>query len=90
MTKAIVVRLDPNLARDLERFAPARSRGQSQFIRKAIRRALLDLEEIETRRAYERMPDDEPVAFIPETWDREDWHSQSRARPVKRKAKGRR
>ena len=52
MIKQILIELDAETAARLERAAPASSRRRSHFIRDAIRRALWELEEHETRSAY--------------------------------------
>jgi hypothetical protein len=64
----VLVDLDPETYRRLERVAPARSRKRSAFIRAAIQRALWDLEEARTRQAYLDTPDEEPVPVDPATW----------------------
>jgi predicted transcriptional regulator len=65
----VLVQLDEETMRQLEKVAPGSSRKRSRFIRLAIQRALMDLEEKATREAYLRWPDDEPAYFNPETWD---------------------
>ena len=64
----VLVQLDEALARQLDRVAPGRSRKRSQFIRLAIQRALMDVEESTTREAYQAQADDEPAYFNPKTW----------------------
>ncbi len=54
--KQILVQLDDALAEELERFVPGSSRKRSDFIRKAIARALLDVVEVTTSAAYARHP----------------------------------
>ena len=78
MKKAIVVRLDEDLSSRIERFVPARSRGQSAFIRRAILKAIMDLQEAETRLAYERLPDNRPAPFLRDSWETEDWSKERR------------
>jgi predicted transcriptional regulator len=68
--RAILVQLDADTARQLEKYAPARSRRRSQFIRDAIRRRIMQLEEERTAQAYRRLPDDEPWPLDPSTWER--------------------
>ena len=87
MKKALVVRLDEDLSDQIERFVPARSRGQSAFIRKAILRAIMDLQEMETRRAYERLPDNEPAPLPPDSWEREDWSNEAPKRKAGRRGR---
>ncbi len=66
----ILVFIDDAMARALEKVAPARSRERSRFIRLAIRKALMQLEDIETMKAYERIPQDAPDAFTRGEWDK--------------------
>jgi hypothetical protein len=63
----ILVQIDEATARRLEKVAPAKTRQRSRFIRLAIQKALMDLEELDTREAYARKPD-APPAFDPRTW----------------------
>lgn len=65
----ILVFIDDAMARSLEKFAPARSRERSRFIRLAIRKALMELEDIETMKAYERLPQDTPDSIALGEWD---------------------
>jgi predicted transcriptional regulator len=65
----VLIDLEPDMLRRIEQIAPARSRKRSAFIRAAIQKALWELEEQKTRRAYEAEPDREPVAFDPEAWE---------------------
>ena len=81
MVKQILVELDPETAARLERAAPARSRRRSEFIRGAIRRALWELEERETRAAYLRDPD-----TADGSWPEPPWEPWAIAEP-KRRAK---
>lgn len=69
MVKQILVELDPETAARLERAAPARSRRRSEFIRGAIRRALWELDERETRAAYLRDPDTADGAWPDPPWE---------------------
>ncbi|GMU59667.1 MAG: hypothetical protein AMXMBFR34_14300 [Myxococcaceae bacterium] len=64
----VLIQLDEEMVRELDRVAPGKSRKRSRFIRLAIQRALMELEESNTRKAYERWPDDEPAYFNPNTW----------------------
>src|SRR5512143_1588825 len=66
--KAILVQLDDYTAKLLDRVAPGRGRKRSQFIRQAVIRALMDVTEVATRRAYERDPDTNESWFDPTTW----------------------
>jgi Arc/MetJ-type ribon-helix-helix transcriptional regulator len=65
----VLVELDDDTAKKLERVAPARSRQRSEFIRTAVRRALWEREEEETRRAYEEHPGSDEEHFDPEVWE---------------------
>jgi predicted transcriptional regulator len=68
--KQVLVEIDDQTAAELERVAPARSRQRSEFIRRALRRALWDEEERRTREAYLRSPDTEGEAYFdPAAWD---------------------
>lgn len=82
MMKQILVEIDADTAARLERAAPARSRRRSEFIREAIRRALWELEERETRAAYLRDPDANDVA-----WPEPSWETWSTAEPKRAKRK---
>jgi hypothetical protein len=63
----ILLQIDEPMARALEKAAPAKTRERSAFIRLAIQKALMDLEEPGTRAAYERAPED-PAALDARTW----------------------
>jgi predicted transcriptional regulator len=65
--KQLLVQFDDQTSALLERIAPGRSRKRSEFIRRAVARALLDELEQRTRAAYETWPD-EPATFNPEEW----------------------
>ena len=82
MVKQILVELDPETAARLERAAPARSRKRSEFIRNAIRRALWELEERETRAAYLRVPD-----VKDSSWPEPAWEAWTAAEPKRRSRK---
>lgn len=66
--KQILVQLDERTASLLEVAVPARTRKRSEFIRQAIARALLEVEEVRTRAAYLRSPADPPMPFDPSEW----------------------
>lgn len=57
----ILLHIDEPMARALKRVAPPRQR--SRFVRLAIQKALMDLQELDTRKAYERWPD-----TLPDKW----------------------
>ena len=67
--KQLLIQVDDETARRLERFAPARSRRRSAFVRGAIRKALWDAEERATAEAYGRLPDTSEEPFDPATWE---------------------
>jgi Arc/MetJ-type ribon-helix-helix transcriptional regulator len=73
--KQILVQLDESILRMLDQVAPGRSRKRSKFIRQAIASALLEIADEKTRRAYERLPDDERE----EAFDPADWAPESEA-----------
>jgi Arc/MetJ-type ribon-helix-helix transcriptional regulator len=62
--KTLIVELDDDVALQLERVAPGRSRQRSDFIRNAIRRALWEIEEQATAEAYRRQPDSVEDAYL--------------------------
>jgi predicted transcriptional regulator len=66
--KQILVQLDDTTAKLLEQIAPGRGRKRSQFVREALIKAIMEVAEEHTRRAYERQPDDEDWWFDPEAW----------------------
>jgi predicted DNA-binding protein len=65
----VLIELDDETLRRLERVAPGKSRKRSAFIRAAIQKSLWELEEDKTRRAYLAEPDLEPVPFDPSEWE---------------------
>jgi hypothetical protein len=65
--KQVLVQFDDQTLALLERVAPGRSRKRSEFIRRAVARALLEELERGTRDAYEMRPD-EPATFDPDEW----------------------
>ncbi len=67
--KPLLVEVDDELARRLDRVAPARSRRRSEFIRRAIMVALWEIEEQVTAEAYARQPDSAATAVDPTVWD---------------------
>lgn len=69
--KQVIVELDDEMMKRLAKVAPPRSRRRSEFIRNALRKALWELEERQTRAAYSREPDsDEPAYFNPDAWEK--------------------
>lgn len=67
--KQLLVQLDDRLASELERHVPARSRQRSEFVRRAIRRALDAEIEARMAEAYRAQPDVEPAHFDPAVWE---------------------
>jgi Arc/MetJ-type ribon-helix-helix transcriptional regulator len=68
--KTLIVELDDEVAAQLERVAPGRSRKRSDFIRNAVRKALWDIEEQATAEAYRKNPDSATDASIdPAVWE---------------------
>lgn len=65
----VLIELDAETLRRLEAVAPGKSRKRSAFIRAAVQRALWELEEEKTRRAYLESPDVEPLAFDAASWE---------------------
>jgi Arc/MetJ-type ribon-helix-helix transcriptional regulator len=79
--KQILIEIDADTAARLDKVAPARSRRRSEFIRNAIRRALWDMEERATERAYAAQPDSADDTYLdPAVWDRGQT-PRPRARP---------
>ena len=54
----MLLQLDDEMARAIKRAAPKRQR--TRFVRLAIMKALMSLDELETRKAYERLPQSAP------------------------------
>jgi Arc/MetJ-type ribon-helix-helix transcriptional regulator len=70
MTRRIIVELDEGTARELERIAPSRARKRSEFVRRALRRALDAEVERRIARAYRQLPDDvRPDRIDPKAWE---------------------
>lgn len=65
----VLIELDAETLRRLEKVAPGRSRKRSAFIRAAIQSSLWALEEAKTRQAYLGDPDLEPAPFDPSAWE---------------------
>jgi len=60
--KSILIQLDDQTYRLLDRVAPAAKRQRAQFIRRALQKAILETEEARTRAAYVAQPDSEAEA----------------------------
>ena len=67
--KQLLIEIDEEMATQLERVAPTRSRRRSEFIRNAIRRALWELDERATAQAYARQPDSEAAYLDATVWE---------------------
>jgi predicted transcriptional regulator len=68
--KQLLIEVDDAVAEKLEKVAPGRARRRSEFIRKAILRALWDLEEQATAEAYNRSPDSATDLYVdPSVWE---------------------
>lgn len=63
--KSLLIQLDEPTYRALNRVAPAAKRQRAEFVRAAIRKAIVETEEARTRRAYLAQPDSES--------DTDDW-----------------
>ena len=74
--KQLIIEIEDDLAERLEEVAPSRSRRRSDFIRRAIRRAIWELEERATAEAYARVPDRSDDVYV----DAAVWESPPRAR----------
>ncbi|MCC7110604.1 MAG: ribbon-helix-helix protein, CopG family [Deltaproteobacteria bacterium] len=80
----VLIQLDEETLRRLEEVAPGRSRQRSEFIRRAVQRALQEEQERRTALAYRRTPDDEPAFFDPATWEQPPAPRARRRRSGKR------
>jgi len=68
--KTLQVQIEDEVAAELERVAPSRSRRQAEFVSMAIRKALWEVEERMTAEAYRRQPDSAAEAYVdPEVWE---------------------
>ncbi len=65
----VLIELDEETLRRLEKVAPGKSRKRSAFIRAAVQKALWELEEEKTRQAYLASPDVEPAPFDAASWE---------------------
>ena len=71
--KSILIQLDDGTIADLDRVASPARRQRTEFIRRAIRRAIQQAEFARMERAYREVPDTEP-AF-------EDWSNWEEFKP---------
>jgi predicted transcriptional regulator len=60
--KSLLIQLDDQTLRALDRIAPARKRQRSEFIRTAIKRAIRKAEYEAMKKAYQRKPDSQTEA----------------------------
>lgn len=68
--KQLLIEVDEDTFKKLEKIAPARSRRRSAFIRAAIHKAICDEQERATAEAYRRVPDSADDAwFDPHVWE---------------------
>ncbi|HEY6345383.1 MAG TPA: hypothetical protein VIY49_28135 [Bryobacteraceae bacterium] len=66
-----MIQIDAATLRALNRVAPTAQRKRAEFVRAAIRKAILEAEEERTRLAYREHPDTETAA---DDWrDAEEW-----------------
>jgi hypothetical protein len=90
MGRQIILEVDTSTARELEAVAPARDRRRSEFLRRALRKALDEEIEARMRDAYDRQPDDsEAPYFEPAAWERTRGRAGGpAARPPRRRRRG--
>ncbi|PYQ04543.1 MAG: hypothetical protein DMF82_10380 [Acidobacteria bacterium] len=70
MSRQIIVELDEGTAQALERIAPSRARKRSEFVRRALRKALDTEAERLMADAYRRQPDGVEAELVdPEAWE---------------------
>lgn len=61
--RSLLIQLDESTYRALNRIAPV-ARKRAEFVRAAIRKAVLEAEEGRTRRAYLQQPDSDAQADV--------------------------
>jgi predicted transcriptional regulator len=74
--KSLLIQLDEPTLRALNRIAPAAQRKRAEFVRTAIRKAIMEAEEERTRLAYLKQPDSETEA--------DDWSTAEEWKPRRR------
>jgi len=79
----ILLQIPDRMLKELDRVAPGHSRKRSRFIRLAVQKALMDLKDVETAKAYRRMPDDAQDWFDPRVWD--EWQPVARRPRTRRR-----
>ena len=88
--KQLLIQVDDLLAAALERHVPARSRRRSEFVRRAIQRALDAELELQMAAAYRAVPDDEVAYFNPAVWEPAAWDAvPARRKPARKPARKR-
>jgi predicted transcriptional regulator len=70
---SVLIQLDEETARKLERIAPARKRKRAEFIREAVKEAIRNREFARMREAYRLQPDSAAEA--------DDWSSAEEFQP---------
>jgi len=65
----VQIEVDDEVLAKLEKLGPKESPARSKFIATAIRKALWELEEQHTARAYADQPDSDEAYFEPEAWE---------------------
>jgi predicted transcriptional regulator len=79
--KQLLIEVDDETAAKLEAVAPGRSRRRSEFVRRAVRRALWELEEQATADAYRRQPDSAAEAYFEaQAWEKSHRPTRRRSR----------
>ena len=71
--KSVLIELDEPIYKPLNQIAPAAKRQRAQFIRNAIRKAILEAEYERIRAAYLAQPDSETEA--------DDWSTAEEYKP---------
>ena len=71
--KSLLVQLDEPTYRSLNRVAPTAKRKRAEFVREAIRKAVMEAEEERTRLGYLKHPDSEDEA--------DDWSNAEEWKP---------
>jgi len=65
----VQIEVDDEVLERLEKLGPQESPARLEFIATAIRRALWELEEQHTARAYALQPDSDEAYIDPEAWE---------------------
>jgi metal-responsive CopG/Arc/MetJ family transcriptional regulator len=67
--QSILISLDKWTLETLNEIAPPGQRKRADFVRKALRKAIMAEMEERSRAGYERIPDDEPIADDWSSWE---------------------